>query len=931
MFDDTREVSHGRQEPAIGQSDFRLSGNVERILRNPTNRDHARRWANNLRFLTFDDSDGIGSGGDCTSLTSVQNEKSPLRGQCQPCSKRVPVPSGHMCESHLLKKTPDRELELHKYDDPCIHVREHSCDDCQHIPLFPNEGKVTKFRIRRLYSSEIADAVRCDDFVAVSYCWSNEKGNDGTTRHQVIEEDGRVRDARASNATIDRTVAFARENGFRMIWIDQECIEQDNSEEKELAVQAMDYVYLRAHTSIGLFRAQLQHKHLECISLAYESQMSRFQKRRGRRPLRGCLKVNIMVMCEAVSMIINDRWNTRAWILQEAFASSGNMVLLFPRADNVNVPSWLLICHELSQSELAMQLDTVQSCLRICAPMIQPMVSSILYTKENGARKYGAGREKRFKDQNALGNADEIRETVKRINFFHPVSPTQSGKLWINNSKPRRTCNAAMALTYLQMRDLERVADKLAIVANICNYDFRVNTSELDKTESRLGPCIMALALANGDFSLLVPQMYRTPEDIKFPSHDDSEFSWLHNLAQNLQHAQSTDWNPFGPTSGSNNVSVVPLSEKGLSFAGFLWAVDRFLDLASLQVKYGESWRGLRKAKGLSQPPQRTKHLATTHLLFETIQHLVSIGEKSVANSIFNSTSNWRWNSRDNFLQSDVIESVDQFPSGLQVENRKGMFALDPSPDGWYHQCWLIDRVMDKGGFWVGHETEDNSFDTVDEAATDPKTGAVVHQVEDDHEISMRDKHDSNDSKMLIEDGKTYAPNDGVSDPNAQATGDHKREYLSEDGHSKKMRVYSVLAMMSDLVMEQDVTATKPTEGISKWSNINPQSMALFALLANQETSKKEETYNRQAIFDLDGNSERRVFVLIPLQMTLESIPRPAMRSKSVSWIVENPNEVTLDNDKQKSTGAPRRFRVKGMTKGMWEFMINPSGRYEIS
>jgi hypothetical protein len=36
-----------------------------------------------------------------------------------------------------------------------------------------------------------------------------------------VEEDGTSRDMRASNSTIDRVVDFARENGFRMIWIDQ--------------------------------------------------------------------------------------------------------------------------------------------------------------------------------------------------------------------------------------------------------------------------------------------------------------------------------------------------------------------------------------------------------------------------------------------------------------------------------------------------------------------------------------------------------------------------------------------------------------------------------------------------------------------------------------------------------------------------------------
>jgi hypothetical protein len=77
----------------------------------------------------------------------------------------------------------------------------------------------------------------------------------------------------------------------------------------------------------------------------------------------------------------------------------------------------------------------------------------------------------------------------------------------------KRTCSAAVAVTYLRLRDLERVADKLAIVANLCDYHLRLNTTELEKTQPSLSVCILVLAVANGDFSLLIPQIYRLPQD----------------------------------------------------------------------------------------------------------------------------------------------------------------------------------------------------------------------------------------------------------------------------------------------------------------------------------------------------------------------------------------------------------------------------------
>ncbi|KAI1135020.1 heterokaryon incompatibility protein-domain-containing protein [Hypoxylon sp. FL0543] len=934
MLDDTKGVAPGGQGSESAQPQFRPSrDDVAKILDSSMMRHHASRWASHLRFLTFDDSCEDSAGSKCTTLTGPQDEKSLLHGQCQPCSRRVPIPSGHVCASHSFNKEelPGREVELRKYADPCVHVREHSCDDCQRIPLFPNGRQVTKFRIRRVYPLDVEKNASCTHFVAVSYCWSSEKNDDKTISYKVIEEDGRVRDARASNATIDRAVAFARENGFRMIWIDQECIEQDNPEEKERAIQAMDYVYLRAHTSIALFHAELQQKHLECVLLAYGTQIFRFGKLRGRRALHDCRTVSRFTMCEAVSMIINDRWNTRAWILQEAFSSSGRMVLLSPRVKNINVGSWTLICHELSQSELAIRLDMVQACLRICTPMILPELREALETREKDSNGHGAQtRQMRSStnDQGALGNANEIRTTIKRLLFFHPVEPEHPCKIIVNNVNPRRTCSAAVAVTYLHLRSLERAVDKLAIIANICGYGLRLNTIELEKTQSSLGACILTLSIANGDYSLLVPQIYRSLKTatIEFPVCEGWKISWLHSLTQNLQDVESTDWNPYGPTStGGNDVTPIRLSERGLSLPGMLWNMDKFLNLRTLQVKYGDSWQRLRKANGRSRPSPRTIKLATTHLLFEIISCLASMGEKRVANSILNSTSYWRWNSRDTITQSDMVESVDQFPSGLQVENRKGMFALDPSPDGWYHQCWLIDRVMEKSGFWVGSMVKKKLSKIGGEKSIDATT--VVEKTPHSSESLAGEKDDHDSGSSTSKNEQLDLSHEQTSDTSAGLSS------FLEHGHGGRLLIASTMTLMGQQAVEfskEDLENMKIRGETPITSYISAQSLSLFAIYMSTMKYDLDDTCQRQAVFDIDGNAGGGVIVLTPFQMTLESIPRPAMRGMSVSWVVETADGVAENGD-QRTLESMERFRVKGMIKGMWEFTLIQSGRYEIS
>ncbi len=74
---------------------------------------------------------------------------------------------------------------------------------------------------------------------------------------------------------------------------------------------------------------------------------------------------------------------------------------------------------------------------------------------------------------------------------------------------PKRSCNAAGALTYLRYRDNSVISDRLSIFANLCDYDYRLETAEVIKKDYPLSSAIMALSLLNGDYSLLIPEVYQ--------------------------------------------------------------------------------------------------------------------------------------------------------------------------------------------------------------------------------------------------------------------------------------------------------------------------------------------------------------------------------------------------------------------------------------
>jgi hypothetical protein len=313
-----------------------------------------------------------------------------------------------------------------------------------------------------------------------------------------------------------------------------------------------------------------------------------------------------------------------------------------------------------------------------------------------------------------------------------------------------------------------------------------------------------------------------------------------------------------------------------------IWDMDRYIDMQYLKRKYGDSWASLNK--NLAKTPFETFRLATTHLLFEIIRDLISRDEIQTADSILNSTSNPRWQA-ENFHQG--IETVKKLPPGLNIENRQGMFSLDHSDDGRFHQCWIIDRVMGKGGFWVGKVAntmklpEENASSAITQTDTPAETGS------------------KNEAKF------------------------------SSAGHQSML---FTRWMLSNLLSMANSTMDKPEDK----EDTEPRSFLLqqgdllasicFAINATASPEKHiKEILERRAIFDIDGDATGACLVFQPYHMMLESIPRPALRNMSVSWKVtriKEPAVESMENSTDADEGGNKEqiFTTHGAVKGMWRY-----------
>jgi hypothetical protein len=97
-------------------------------------------------------------------------------------------------------------------------------------------------------------------YIAVSYCWQtpdtdqSDQSVDDPLIHAAVRvvQNGDVRPARARPEIIHRAMRYAISVGVNRIWIDQECIDQDDPVDKEHGIQSMDLVYQYAYQTVAL-------------------------------------------------------------------------------------------------------------------------------------------------------------------------------------------------------------------------------------------------------------------------------------------------------------------------------------------------------------------------------------------------------------------------------------------------------------------------------------------------------------------------------------------------------------------------------------------------------------------------------------------------------------------------------------------------------
>lgn len=259
----------------------------------------------------------------------------------------VPDPNANLPDPNADQAASSSSKGISKDKNPAVDDQEDisNCASCQAFAEFPRHRKARRFRLVKPRSTcpNNLGGPGCGHFVCVSYCWPKDKDGRPVERPKtktITMLDGSERPNRAPDDILDRAVDVARSYGLRMIWIDQECLPQDKSEEQQLGVQAMDVLYNRAAITAGLLDSaaistQAQMDAIHTVSRFYMHPSGRKYSWLGDGPPPVINEETRNLVLDFFEMMNNDAYYTRAWIVQEALSAGDKLVLVLPKGKGV--------------------------------------------------------------------------------------------------------------------------------------------------------------------------------------------------------------------------------------------------------------------------------------------------------------------------------------------------------------------------------------------------------------------------------------------------------------------------------------------------------------------------------------------------------------------------------------------------------------------
>jgi hypothetical protein len=263
------------------------------------------------------------------------------------------------------------------------------------------------------------------------------------------------------DVVLDRVVSYLEAYKLDTFWIDKACIDQKDSKRKTRAINSMDLVYKKADKSVGLLSSRIYSssgaRMLGALldgHLSDENNLGQCQFRPG-----ACDRT-IAKVIGVIRDVTGDPWWKRAWIYQEEYLSGICMDLLIPVDAGVYVP-------------LPYGRVPGEFCVRATTLRKQVTIFLLAYLAIDG------------NEHNA-----QIREMLAVVERYSITLKNSAGVL-----KPM----SVKISTDIAQRSAKNAWDTIAITANACAYNARLDILALQRRGCSLSLCLLAQFLLNGE------------------------------------------------------------------------------------------------------------------------------------------------------------------------------------------------------------------------------------------------------------------------------------------------------------------------------------------------------------------------------------------------------------------------------------------------
>ena len=372
-------------------------------------------------------------------------------------------------------------------------------------------------------------------YIALSYTWDASEDEDATLGAYSVKVRPSARPivSRVRNVILNRAIAYMKCVQCTNLWIDRECIRQDQSPEQELAIQSMDLVYSWSRFPIALLSVRINNsRELYLLTRLLRGEFAAYSSIQD-TPCSNEVEELLILL----NRIVSNRWWSRTWTFQEDYRASISMKLLLRHAP---------MLERQKRSARKCSGENLFGILKgeIC-------VSSADFRTE--CSELCTAYQKQTSNPEARQICRRIIERVPKYTVLLRKTNEHGERIIQNPMSP-------MIFAHIGAREIKKESDRLAIAANCCVYPVRLQTENLRKTNCSLSLAMLALYLLNGEIIVNDNRGYK-PLEL--------------NLYEILKQESLKDFKPpFGNeltfAKGCRFVDV-ELSHSGVETVGHVW------------------------------------------------------------------------------------------------------------------------------------------------------------------------------------------------------------------------------------------------------------------------------------------------------------------------------------------------------------------------